>query len=324
MSTRTIHAADEDLVRRLDGELSTARCEALDAHLAQCDACRTRLADLVDVSLTLRDDAASETHALGAARARLARAMRHDAGQPEARSRAGRLLSRAMPHSGWRTLPWAAGAAAVLALAVWLGAPGMRTTRDAALTPNPQTRPIVALTPGATWDVSRAQVCGLDAPEVAVIAEHVRDEVVTAYGMAGVPQTEYELDYLITPELGGAPDARNLWPQRYDVPGWNARVKDQLEELLPALVCAGKVDLATAQHEIATDWIAAYRKYFRSDVPLPPSASDARDDDAPAFAVLDAPYRLATVPRARVIVLNVRATAPKTVRVAPGSTRQRT
>ncbi len=45
----------------------------------------------------------------------------------------------------------------------------------------------------------------------------------TAYGMAGVPQAEYELDYLITPELGGAPDARNLWPQRYDVPGWNAR-----------------------------------------------------------------------------------------------------
>jgi len=26
-------------------------------------------------------------------------------------------------------------------------------------------------------------------------------------------------------------------------------------------VCANQVDLKTAQHEIATDWIAAYKKY---------------------------------------------------------------
>jgi hypothetical protein len=34
------------------------------------------------------------------------------------------------------------------------------------------------------------------------------------------------------------------------------------------LVCSGKLDLPTAQHEIATDWIAAYRKYFSTDEPL--------------------------------------------------------
>jgi len=43
---------------------------------------------------------------------------------------------------------------------------------------------------------------------------------------------------------------------------WNARVKDQLEQRLHELVCSGKLDLATAQHDIAVDWIAAYRKYM--------------------------------------------------------------
>jgi hypothetical protein len=34
------------------------------------------------------------------------------------------------------------------------------------------------------------------------------------------------------------------------------------------MVCAGQLDLATAQHEIAGNWIAAYRKYFRTSRPL--------------------------------------------------------
>ena len=61
--------------------------------------------------------------------------------------------------------------------------------------------------------------------------------------MEGVPAHEYELDYLITPELGGSGDRRNLWPERYGARVWNARVKDELEQLLPQLVCRGEVDL---------------------------------------------------------------------------------
>jgi hypothetical protein len=34
------------------------------------------------------------------------------------------------------------------------------------------------------------------------------------------------------------------------------------------MVCAGTLDLATAQHDIATDWIAAYKKYFHTDKPM--------------------------------------------------------
>jgi hypothetical protein len=59
-------------------------------------------------------------------------------------------------------------------------------------------------------------------------------------------------------ELGGANDIANLWPQPYGGP-WGAEAKDRLENRLHRLVCSGELDLAAAQHEIATDWIAAYR-----------------------------------------------------------------
>jgi hypothetical protein len=49
---------------------------------------------------------------------------------------------------------------------------------------------------------------------------------------------------------------------------WNARVEDALEDRLRDLVCSGDVDLPTAQREISTDWIGAYKKYFHKDKPI--------------------------------------------------------
>ena len=91
-------------------------------------------------------------------------------------------------------------------------------------------------------------------------------QVFAAYGMDPAQAGAYEVDYLITPELGGAHTVRNLWPQPYSA-RWNARVKDRLEHRLHQLVCQGKVNLATAQHDIATDWIGAYRKYVTPSIP---------------------------------------------------------
>jgi hypothetical protein len=96
--------------------------------------------------------------------------------------------------------------------------------------------------------------------------------------MEHVAEHEYELDYLITPELGGVADQRNLWPERYGSGVWNARVKDDLEELLPRLVCQGTLPLVTAQRDIASDWIAAYKKYFRTDRPIATNAGRFEDD----------------------------------------------
>ncbi|HTT63562.1 MAG TPA: hypothetical protein VMG35_17020, partial [Bryobacteraceae bacterium] len=77
----------------------------------------------------------------------------------------------------------------------------------------------------------------------------------------------YEVDYLVTPALGGADDIHNLWPESYSAE-WNAQVKDALEDRLRDLVCDGSLDLGKAQREIATDWIATYKKYFQTDKPL--------------------------------------------------------
>jgi hypothetical protein len=81
--------------------------------------------------------------------------------------------------------------------------------------------------------------------------------------MATRRMSDYEEDHLIPLDLGGAPDdARNLWPQpRVSADGWNADLKDELESVLARLVCSGRVPLAEAQQAIATDWIAAFRRY---------------------------------------------------------------
>jgi hypothetical protein len=96
------------------------------------------------------------------------------------------------------------------------------------------------------------------------------------YGVASREADAYEVDYLITPELGGATDVRNLWPEPYHNTVWNAKVKDQLENRLHQMVCHGDLDLATAQRDISTDWIAAYRKYFHVEAPLPSASSQSQ------------------------------------------------
>jgi len=73
-----------------------------------------------------------------------------------------------------------------------------------------------------------------------------------------------EVDHLISLELGGSNRITNLWPEPYDIT-WNAHVKDRLENRLHEMVCAGQLDLATAQKAIATDWIAAYKRYENSN-----------------------------------------------------------
>lgn len=71
---------------------------------------------------------------------------------------------------------------------------------------------------------------------------------------------DYELDHLISLEIGGAPsDPNNLWPEPY-AGQWNAHVKDRLENELNREVCSGKIQLKEAQTCIASNWIACYQR----------------------------------------------------------------
>jgi hypothetical protein len=87
------------------------------------------------------------------------------------------------------------------------------------------------------------------------------------YAISGTP-ADYELDHLVSLEIGGAPaDARNLWPQPWEHRGhmlagigFGAESKDVVENELHRLVCDGTVTLADAQECIRADWMACGRR----------------------------------------------------------------
>jgi hypothetical protein len=130
------------------------------------------------------------------------------------------------------------------------------------------TVPNPSLTPGATVLVSRGEVCRESNTKNKAVPVALQRRVFDEYGIPAAEPSAYEVDYLITPALGGADDIHNLWPQSYTATVWNAQVKDALEDHLRDLVCDGQLDLATAQREIATNWIEAYKRYFHTDRPL--------------------------------------------------------
>ena len=86
---------------------------------------------------------------------------------------------------------------------------------------------------------------------------------IAAFGYADRRVGHYEEDHLIPLSLGGAPyDTRNLWPEpRVADDGWTSDMKDELEAVLPRLVCEGKLSLDEARRAIATDWRQAFRRY---------------------------------------------------------------
>ena len=128
--------------------------------------------------------------------------------------------------------------------------------------------PRSSLTPGEAASASSADVCAARSPTERTVPVSLKQIVFAEYGMSNARPEDFEVDYLITPDLGGATTIRNLWPEPYHRTIWNARVKDKLETRLKDLVCSGKLDLATAQHDISADWIAAYKKYVGTASPV--------------------------------------------------------
>jgi hypothetical protein len=148
-----------------------------------------------------------------------------------------------------------------------------------------QPAPIVPdpnLTPGDTFDVTADDVCVPGyAKKVRAVPAWLKRQAYAEYGITQYKTGDYEVDHLIPLSLGGSNSIRNLWPQSTKTSPWNSYVKDALERKLHNLVCAGKVDLKTAQHEIASDWIEAYKKYIGESPPVS-SSSETRSPPANA------------------------------------------
>jgi hypothetical protein len=89
------------------------------------------------------------------------------------------------------------------------------------------------------------------------VTNTIKKERLAAYGFDG-SMKDYELDHLISLELGGCTDCvSNLWPEPYNSP-MGARQKDTVENYLNKEVCSGAMSLKEAQEKIANDWISAY------------------------------------------------------------------
>lgn len=123
--------------------------------------------------------------------------------------------------------------------------------------------PNSSLTPGDVLAVTAKDVCVKGyAGDTRDVPQAVKIGVYKSYGITHRETGEYEIDHLISLELGGSNSSKNLWPQSYKTSPWNAHVKDKLEDALHADVCAGRKTLQEAQQAISRDWIAAYKNEF--------------------------------------------------------------
>jgi hypothetical protein len=91
------------------------------------------------------------------------------------------------------------------------------------------------------------------------VPESEKNQVYAEYGISSHTTGEYEVDHLVSLELGGSNDISNLWPEAASPkPGFHE--KDKVENYLHAQVCSGAISLADAQREIATDWLSVYQQ----------------------------------------------------------------
>ena len=121
--------------------------------------------------------------------------------------------------------------------------------------------PDSACTPGALMagaTVSKICVSGYSS-SVRNVTTAEKDQVYSEYGITSHYAGQYEVDHLVSLELGGSNDISNLWPELASpTPGFHQ--KDQVENYLHSQVCNGSVTLAKAQEEISTNWLDVYHQ----------------------------------------------------------------
>lgn len=253
MRENSFHLSDREIVMAADGELPAVDAARVEAHLAACSRCHERELEMRVAMSAVADAYHSAISAPPEGlRARLETRLANIAALP--------LPVRRITARSW--VAPAVLAASVIFVAMMFVTAQERRHEVVLDIPDP------SLTPGVAVLEPANRLCTESLPKNKDVPSSVRRRVMQEYGLADASPRAYEVDYLVTPALGGTDDVRNLWPHSYSHTRWNAAVKDALEDKLHSLVCEGKVDLPTAQTDIATNWIGAYRKYFHSDPPL--------------------------------------------------------
>jgi hypothetical protein len=139
-------------------------------------------------------------------------------------------------------------------------------TRPAYL-PDPVLSPGVALAGVTAADVCKPGYAG----KARNVTAATKREVFRRYGVPSPLWNGYEIDHLLSLELGGSNHISNLYAQPWDcvVNGrqMGARVKDRAENAIHKAVCDGRITLAEAQRIMATDWSRAYLRFVSPEFP---------------------------------------------------------
>ena len=131
---------------------------------------------------------------------------------------------------------------------------------------NADVLPNRTITPGVARIVDVNTLCTTSTSLVRNVPQSVKETAYASYGLKGNDRTSctqgYEIDHLISLELGGSNDIKNLWPQSFCGAN-NAHIKDALENKLHAMICSKQITIQDAQSCIATNWIICYSKVMK-------------------------------------------------------------
>ncbi len=114
--------------------------------------------------------------------------------------------------------------------------------------------------PGAIFpNITKDDICTSGyTKKVRDVSSATKKKVYVMYGMPYPPQEEYEVDHIISLELGGSNEISNLWPEAAEPrPGFHE--KDKVENYLHKQVCEGKISLSEAQRLINREWVQVYQ-----------------------------------------------------------------
>ncbi len=266
------HLSDHDLLLAVDAELTPERELEVRSHLARCEKCRERMHafERTSADLAVATRSAAEIPDSADARRDLLRRLRLASSTPDKHGAESWLKPSLIGHlrGEWR-FAVAVGLLAVAGFTLLLRNTWLVNSGAAIAQVQAAPLPLPSLTPGDALHFPNDICFAPPREDSSRIPISERERVFREYGVDYRRAKYYELDHLITPALGGTDDIRNLWPEPYNSTEWNAHVKDQLEDYLHLMVCSGQIDLTTAQHDIATNWIEAYKRYFHTDKPLP-------------------------------------------------------
>ena len=114
-------------------------------------------------------------------------------------------------------------------------------------------------TPGGIFTTATKEMICVSgySKKVRNVPSRTKAAVYKQYGVTTRIAGQYEVDHLVSLELGGSNDIANLWPEPADpTPGFHE--KDVVENQLHDQVCTGQISLADAQKQIAENWVALY------------------------------------------------------------------